>query len=79
MHAACAACFTPIPLAAPPNQQFDSLKGIVRSLRNARVEYNVEVGRKIGATIVVADDAARAAIRSELPVSAGELYVSKQA
>lgn len=35
------------------------LKGCVRSLRNARAEYNVEPGRKIGATLVVEDEATR--------------------
>eukprot|EP00798_Chlamydomonas_sp_ICE-L_P028849 gene28849-32037_t len=45
---------------------FEVLKGIVRSVRNMRVEYNVEVGRKVGATIVVTDAATRASIESEL-------------
>jgi hypothetical protein len=35
------------------------LKGCIRSLRNARAEYNVEPGRKIGATLVVEDEATR--------------------
>eukprot|EP00198_Chlamydomonas_reinhardtii_P003262 XP_001692598.1 predicted protein [Chlamydomonas reinhardtii] len=47
---------------------FEVLKGCVRSLRNARAEYNVEPGRKIGATLVVEDEATRKSIESELPV-----------
>lgn len=38
---------------------FELLKGCVRQLRNARAEYNVEPGRRVGATVVVEDAAAR--------------------
>ncbi|KXZ53642.1 hypothetical protein GPECTOR_6g559 [Gonium pectorale] len=48
--------------------QFETLKGCVRALRNARAEYNVEPGRKIGATLVVEDAETRQAIQSELSV-----------
>jgi len=47
---------------------WEALQGVVRAVRNARAEYNVEVGKKIGATLVVSDEAERAALTSELAV-----------
>ncbi|GIL54909.1 hypothetical protein Vafri_10611 [Volvox africanus] len=47
---------------------FEVLKGCVRALRNARAEYNVEPGRKIGSTLVVEDPVTRQALESELAV-----------
>ncbi|EFJ41521.1 hypothetical protein VOLCADRAFT_107675 [Volvox carteri f. nagariensis] len=38
---------------------FEALKGCVRALRNARAEYNVEPGRKIGATLLVEEPETR--------------------
>jgi valyl-tRNA synthetase len=40
-------------------QQFEALQAVVRSVRNARAEYGVELGRKIPATICVAADSTR--------------------
>ncbi len=40
-------------------QQFEALQAVVRSIRNARAEYGVELGRKIPATICVAADSTR--------------------
>jgi hypothetical protein len=37
-------------------------------VRNARAEYNVEVGKKIGATLVVGDAEERQSLASELQV-----------
>ena len=37
-------------------QTFSSLQSLVRSIRNARAEYNVEMGKKIGACVVVPTD-----------------------
>lgn len=47
---------------------WEALQGVVRAVRNARAEYNVEVGKKIAATLVVSDAAEREALASELPV-----------
>ena len=40
-------------------QHFQDLQSVVRSIRNARAEYGVELGRKIPATICVAADSTR--------------------
>lgn len=40
-------------------QQFEALQAVVRSIRNARAEYGVELGRKIPATICVEADSTR--------------------
>ena len=40
-------------------QQFEALQAVVRSIRNARAEYGVELGRKIPATVCVAADSTR--------------------
>lgn len=37
-------------------------------MRNARAEYGVELGRRIPATLLVADPTLRAALAAELPV-----------
>lgn len=50
---------------------YEALQGIVRSIRNARAEYNVETGKKIGAVIVVENEQERAALESELQVGLG--------
>lgn len=50
---------------------FELVKSVVRSVRNARVEYNVEVANKITATLMVSDSKAEAVLREELPVSDG--------
>lgn len=42
----------------------------IRAVRNARAEYNVEPGRRIAATVVVADPALRAAFEAEQGVVA---------
>lgn len=46
-------------------QQFEALQAVVRSIRNARAEYGVELGRKIPATICVAADSTRQALEEE--------------
>ncbi|GFR44090.1 hypothetical protein Agub_g5252 [Astrephomene gubernaculifera] len=56
------------PVDATALAHFEVLRGCVRALRNARAEYNVEPGRRIGATIVVEDEETRQALRSELAV-----------
>jgi len=46
---------------------FDSLKGVVRSVRNARAEYGVEAGRKVAACLVCSEAGLREALSAELP------------
>ena len=48
-----------LPVDGAALEAFAGLQGVVRALRNARAEYNVEAGRKIGATLVVADEGLR--------------------
>lgn len=45
-------------------QQFEALQSVVRSIRNARAEYGVELGRKIPATICVAADNTRCVLHA---------------
>ena len=52
------------PVDAHAVQQFGALQSVVRSIRNARAEYSVELGRKIPATICVAADDTRFVIAS---------------
>lgn len=40
-------------------QHFEALQAVVKSIRNARAEYGVELGRKIPATICIAADSIR--------------------
>jgi valyl-tRNA synthetase len=48
---------------------FTALQGLVGAVRNARAEYGVEPGRKVGGAVLqVRDDATRAAIAGELGV-----------
>ncbi|KAK9814981.1 hypothetical protein WJX73_003862 [Symbiochloris irregularis] len=49
---------------------FQALQGIVRSIRNARAEYGVDLGRRIPATILVADSQLRDALQQEATVLA---------
>jgi valyl-tRNA synthetase len=46
------------------------LRGVVGAIRNVRAEYGVELGRRVPATIAVADDGLRAALSAELDVIA---------
>lgn len=48
--------------------QFDSVQMIIKSIRNARAEYNVDLGKKIIARIHVEDAGTRAAVNEELGV-----------
>ncbi|KAK9845737.1 hypothetical protein WJX81_000915 [Elliptochloris bilobata] len=48
--------------------QFEALQAAVSAMRNARAEYGVELGRRVPATLHVADPALRAALAAELPV-----------
>ena len=52
------------------DSQFEALQATVKAIRNARAEYGVEPGRKIGVTVAVADPALRAALADEAPVFA---------
>lgn len=49
----------PLVTSSEAETQFDVFKEIVRSVRNARAEYNVDLGKKIPATIVVPSEAKR--------------------
>ena len=51
-------------------EQYGALQSLVRAVRNARAEYQVEPGKKIAANIVVTDDALRAAFEGEAAVIA---------
>eukprot|EP01024_Parvocaulis_polyphysoides_P068816 TRINITY_DN83_c1_g2_i1.p1 TRINITY_DN83_c1_g2~~TRINITY_DN83_c1_g2_i1.p1 ORF type:complete len:441 (-),score=51.61 TRINITY_DN83_c1_g2_i1:187-1509(-) len=46
-------------------RQFECLQGIVRSIRQAREEYNVEPGRKISATLLIQDTELKDGISQE--------------
>ena len=50
--------------------QFEALQAAVRAVRNARAEYGVEPGRRVGATFRVASPDLRAALAAEAPVLA---------
>lgn len=56
------------PADATALSHFESLKGLVRAVRNARAEYGVEEKRKVAATLVVEDEGLRAALTAELQV-----------
>ena len=45
-----------------------ALQAAVSAVRNARAEYGVELGRRVPATLHVAEPALRAALAAELPV-----------
>ena len=45
-----------------------ALQEVVTSVRNARAEYNIELGRKIPARLVIADAKLSSALQAELPV-----------
>lgn len=47
---------------------YRALQAIVRSVRNARAEYGVELGKKVPATVMVEDEALRNALAEELPL-----------
>jgi valyl-tRNA synthetase len=55
----------PLPRDGAAVAQFEALKAAVRAVRNARADYQVEPGKKIGATLRVADPALRAALEAE--------------
>lgn len=59
-----------LPRDPQASAQFEALQAVVRAVRNARAEYGVEPGRRIAATVVVADPALRAALESEREVMA---------
>lgn len=56
------------PADATALSHFESLKGLVRAVRNARAEYGVEEKRKVAATLVAEDEGLRAALTAELQV-----------
>lgn len=45
-----------------------ALQEVVSSVRNARAEYGVELGRKIPAQLIVADAKLSSALQAEMPV-----------
>ena len=45
-----------------------ALQEIVSAIRNARAEYGVELGRKIPAQVLIADEELSAALQAEMPV-----------
>lgn len=49
---------------------FEMLQATVRAIRNARAEYGVDLGRRIPATVLIADTALREAIEQEAVVLA---------
>ncbi|KAK3268006.1 hypothetical protein CYMTET_23464, partial [Cymbomonas tetramitiformis] len=52
-------------------ENFEVLQDLVRSIRNVRAEYNVEMGKKIPVTIAAATPAVRSALDEELDAVAG--------
>lgn len=60
------------PVDAEAVSGFELVKSVVKAVRNARVEYNVEVSNKISATLMVSDSRAAAVLREELPVGGGD-------
>lgn len=50
----------------PTEAGFKSLQGLVRTIRNARNEYNVEPGRKIAALVRLTSTSPSAAVFAEL-------------
>ena len=57
-----------LPRDAEATATFESLQSLVRLVRNARAEYNVDLGKKIPATLTIADDGLRAAFDEESAV-----------
>ena len=45
-----------------------ALQEVVSSVRNARAEYGVELGRKIPAQLIIADAELSSALQAEMPV-----------
>ena len=50
---------------------FESIQGIVRSIRNARAEYAVEPARRVPAFIVISDEALMGEVAAELAMVSG--------
>ncbi|CAL5223969.1 g6577 [Coccomyxa viridis] len=48
--------------------QYQALQEVVSSVRNARAEYGVELGRKIPAQLLIADAELSSALQAEMPV-----------
>lgn len=59
-----------LPVNAEAIRQFASLQAVVRSIRNARAEYNVDPGRKLSCILTVADPALRSMFDTERSVFA---------
>uniref|UniRef100_A0A7S3R9D9 valine--tRNA ligase n=1 Tax=Dunaliella tertiolecta TaxID=3047 RepID=A0A7S3R9D9_DUNTE len=59
---------TGLPVCSTSISHWGALQGIVYAIRNARAEYNVEAGKKIGGSIVIEDANERASLEAELPV-----------
>lgn len=45
-----------------------ALQEVVSAIRNARAEYGVELGRRIPAQLMIADEELRAALQAEMSV-----------
>ena len=54
-----------LPVDAAAVADFESIRSVVRSVRNARAEYNVEAGKKIAAVVRIASPHLRAQLSSE--------------
>ncbi|KAF5828074.1 tRNA synthetases class I-domain-containing protein [Dunaliella salina] len=57
-----------LPVCSTSISHWGALQGIVYAIRNARAEYNVETGKKIGGSVIVEDANERASLEAELPV-----------
>jgi len=54
-----------LPVAAGAVRRYRALQALVRAVRNARAEYNVDQGRKVEAAVQVADPVLRAELAAE--------------
>jgi hypothetical protein len=57
---------------------FRSLQGLVRTIRNARNEYNVEAGRKIGALVRLSSSSPSSAVFAELLETEGTYVLHRR-
>eukprot|EP00741_Cyanophora_paradoxa_P000221 tig00000402_g214.t1 len=57
-----------LPVDSTALEQFEALQNLVRSIRNARAEYNVEPGKRIAAEVQVQDAAMCSALSAERSV-----------
>ena len=69
------------PRDAQAESDLAALQAIVRAIRNARAEYNVELGKKVPAFVVVTDDRLRSVLAAEstLLATLAKVEISEQA